>query len=225
MSARETLFASIRRGLGATGREETRRRAVAERLAARRAGVVPARGHLPPKQRLELFVAMFERAAGTVARVAAAEDVPAAVAGFLRRHNLPLRVQRGSDPYLVALPWDREAAITVDGGPIDPVSLAAVSHAMSGIAETGTVALVSGPANPTSLNFLPDNHIVVLAAQDIVGDYETAWQRLRAAFGVELPRAVNLVTGPSRTADIEQTLIIGAHGPRRLHVIVVGDPE
>lgn len=225
MSARETLLASIRRGLGVTGREATRRRSVTDRLATHPAGFVPARGHLPPKERLDLFIAMVERAAGTVARAAVAGDVPTAVADFLRRHNLPMRVQRGTDPYLVALPWDCEAALTVDGGPVDPASLAAVSHAMSGVAETGTVALVSGPDNPTSLNFLPDNHIVVLAATDIVGDYETVWQRLRAAFGTDLPRAVNLVTGPSRTADIEQTLIIGAHGPRRLHVIVVGEAE
>jgi L-lactate dehydrogenase complex protein LldG len=225
MSARETLLASIRRGLGVTGREATRRQSVMGRLATHPAGIVPARGHLPPKERLDLFVTMVERAAGTVARVAAGEGVPTAVADFLRRHNLPMRVQRGSDPYLATLPWHREATLAVDGGPVDPASLAAVSHAMSGVAETGTLALVSGPANPTSLNFLPDNHIVVLAAADVVGDFETVWQRLRAAFGADLPRAVNLVSGPSRTADIEQTLIIGAHGPRRLHVIVVGDPE
>jgi L-lactate dehydrogenase complex protein LldG len=225
MSAREQLLASVRRGLGVTGHEATRRQSVMDRLAIHSAGVVPSRGHLPPKERQDLFVAMVERAAGTITCVAGVEGVPTAIADFLRRHNLPMRVQRGRDPYLVALPWHREAALTVDGGPVDPASLAAVSHAMSGVAETGTVALASGPANPTSLNFLPDNHIVVLAATDIVSDFETTWQRLRAVFGAELPRCVNLVTGPSRTADIEQTLIIGAHGPRRLHVIVVGDPE
>ena len=77
--------------------------------------------------------------------------------------------------------------------------------------------------NPTTLNFLPDTHIVVLKANDVVGDYESLWGRLRQHFGGgAMPRTINLITGPSCSADIEQTLILGAHGPRRLHVIIVG---
>jgi L-lactate dehydrogenase complex protein LldG len=65
----------------------------------------------------------------------------------------------------------------------------------------------------------------VIDAKDVVGDFESVWQRLREKFGeAVMPRTVNLITGPSRSADIEQTLILGAHGPRRLHVIVVGAP-
>jgi L-lactate dehydrogenase complex protein LldG len=82
--------------------------------------------------------------------------------------------------------------------------------------------LTSGADNPTTLNFLPDTHIVVLQASDIAGDYETLWGRLRERYGAgTMPRTINWITGPSRSADIEQTLILGAHGPRRLHVIVV----
>jgi L-lactate dehydrogenase complex protein LldG len=83
--------------------------------------------------------------------------------------------------------------------------------------------LLSGADNPTTLNFLPDNHIVVVAAETVAGDYESVLARLRDQFGAErLPRTINLVTGPSRSADIEQTLILGAHGPRRLHIVLVG---
>jgi L-lactate dehydrogenase complex protein LldG len=225
MSGRDTVLASIRRGLHVSGREPPRRQAVMNRIDAHPSGLVPARGQLPPKERLELFVTMVERSAATVARVGALDDVPTAVADFLRRHNLPMRVQRGADAALAGMPWTRETALTVDAGPPDPASLAAVSHAIAGIAETGSLVLTSGPDNPTSLNFLPDNQMVVVTAADVVGDFETVWARLREKFGAALPRAVNLVTGPSRTADIEQTLIIGAHGPRRLHVIVVGEAE
>ena len=93
------------------------------------------------------------------------------------------------------------------------------------VAETGTLVLTSGPDNPTTLNFLPDTHIVVVDAKDIAGDYETVWHARCARHYGEgaLPRTVNLITGPSRSADIEQTLILGAHGPRRLHVMVVGE--
>ena len=83
--------------------------------------------------------------------------------------------------------------------------------------------LLSGPDNPTTLNFLPDTHIVMLSADDIAGDYETVWRRIRERYGAGVCRArSNLVTGPSRSADIEQTLILGAHGPRALHILVVG---
>ena len=83
---------------------------------------------------------------------------------------------------------------------------------------------MSGAHNPTTLNFLPDNHIVILRASDIEADYEAVWARLRERYGAGImPRTVNLVTGPSRSADIEQKLLLGAHGPRRLHVVIVGD--
>ena len=97
-----------------------------------------------------------------------------------------------------------------------------MSHAFGGCCRNGHAGAVPGQDNPTTLNFLPDNHIVVLDAADLAGDLETVFAQLREKFGAGvLPRVVNLITGPSRSADIEQTLILGAHGPRRLHVIVV----
>jgi L-lactate dehydrogenase complex protein LldG len=82
--------------------------------------------------------------------------------------------------------------------------------------------MVSGSDNPTTLNFLPDNHLVVVAAGDLSGSFEEILEKLRARYGKEkMPRTLNLITGPSRSADIEQTLILGAHGPRKLHIIVV----
>jgi L-lactate dehydrogenase complex protein LldG len=227
MSARESILASIRGSLGVTGAEAPRRREVADRLAGHPAGLIPARGQRPPRERLDLFMQMVEAAAGTVARADALADVPHEIAAFLRARNLPLAVERGADPRLAAVPWEREGALEVAVvTAAGRAALTSVSHAFGGVAETGTLVLTSGADNPTTLNFLPENHIVVLDAKDIVGDYETIWQRLRDAYGPGLmPRAVNLITGPSRSADIEQTLILGAHGPRRLHVVVVGRAE
>jgi L-lactate dehydrogenase complex protein LldG len=224
MTARDQVLAAIRRSLGVTGQEAPRRKEVADRIAGHPRGVIPARGQGSPQERLDLFVRMVELAAGSVARVAAPDEVPGEVADFLRRHNLPPAVRRGADPLLAGLPWERAGTLEVSTA-LDAGMLSSVSHALAGVAETGTVVLTSGTDNPTSLNFLPDNHIVVIDAKDVAGDYESVWQRLRDRFGDGLmPRAVNLITGPSRSADIEQTLILGAHGPRRLHVIVVGEP-
>jgi len=224
MTARATLFASIRQSLGVTGDEPARRAAVADRLKQHPRGVIPARGQLPPQERVKLFAEMVEAAAGTAATLPSADDVPAAVAALLRRHNLPMQIRRGDDPRLAALPWGNERTLEVSAGASDGHQLVSVSHAFAGVAETGTLVMASGPDNPTTLNFLPDTHIVVVDAKDIAGDYETVWARVREKFGIDaLPRAINLITGPSRSADIAQILILGAHGPRRLHVLIVGD--
>lgn len=225
MTARDLVLATVRRSLGVTGAEAPRRLEVAARLAGHPSGIVPGRGQLPPAARVDLFVRMVEAAAGTVERTADPAGIPAAVATFLRANNLPLAIRRGADPLLASVPWERTGTLEVRRGPSDGHDLAAVSHAFAAVAETGTLVLTSGPDNPTTLNFLPDVHIVVVGAGDVAGDFESAMARLREHFGAgTMPRAVNLITGPSRSADIEQTLILGAHGPRKLHVIVVGEP-
>lgn len=221
MNGRDLVFASIRSALGVNGREAPRREAVADRLREHPVGVVPRRGHLPPDQRVSLFADMVTAAAGSVTRVSAAADIPSSVTEFLRRHNLPLTVRRGDDARLAAVPWERERTLELTVGPSDGQQLASVSYAFGAVAETGTLVLASGADNPTTLNFLPDNHIVVVDANDVAADFESVFARLRARYGErQLPRVVNMITGPSRSADIQQTLILGAHGPRRLHVII-----
>jgi L-lactate dehydrogenase complex protein LldG len=158
-----------------------------------------------------------------VTEVARPEDVPGEVARFLRDRNLPATLRMGADSRLAAMPWG-QTALEVATGRSEGQDPNAVSHAFGGVAESGTLAMISGPDNPTTLNFLPDNHIVVVSAADVVGDYEAIWLRLREQVGKgSMPRTVNLITGPSRSADIEQTLLLGAHGPRTLHIIVVGE--
>jgi L-lactate dehydrogenase complex protein LldG len=225
MTPRELVLATIRRSLGVTGTEATRRLEVAARLANHPQAVMPQRGQLPPAARLDLFARMVEAAAGTVERTAAPAEIPAAVAAFLRRHNLPLAIRRGDDPLLLSVPWELAGTLEIRRGASDGNDVAAVSHAFAAVAETGTLVLTSGADNPTTLNFLPDVHIVVVGARDVAPDFESALTRLRGRFGAgAMPRAVNMITGPSRSADIEQTLILGAHGPRKLHVVVVGEP-
>jgi L-lactate dehydrogenase complex protein LldG len=225
MTPRDLIFATMRRSLGVTGTEAPRQLEVATRLAGHPTGVVPARGQLPPAARLDLFARMVEAAAGTVERAADTAAIPAAVAAFLRAHNLPLAIRHGDDALLSAVPWGRAGTLEICRGASDGSDLAAVSHAFGAIAETGTLVLTSGADNPTTLNFLADVHIVVVSASDVASDLEVVLGRLRERFGAGvMPRTVNLITGPSRSADIEQTLILGAHGPRKLHVIVLGDP-
>jgi len=224
MTARDDILASVRRSLHASGREAPRRAAVAARLAEAPLGIVPARGQGDAAARIATFKAEAARAAATIAEVATAAEVPVEVARYLRDGNMAATLRMGADPRLAAMPWG-ETAVEVSHGPSDGDDLNAVSAAFAAVAETGTLALVSGADNPTTLNFLPDNHIAVVFARDVVGDFEAVFARLRAAYGAgSAPRTLNFITGPSRSADIEQTLMFGAHGPRRLHIVLVGEP-
>ena len=128
----------------------------------------------------------------------------------------------GADDRLAAMPWSA-TSLDILHGPSDGHDLNAVSVAFAAIAETGTLALVSGADNPTTLNFLARQSYRRRRRGDVVADYESVFLRLREAYGKgAAPRTVNFVTGPSRSADIEQTLLLGAHGPRRLHIVIVG---
>ena len=222
MSAREAILGKVRKALDASG-NAGRLDNVWDRLMEAPAGVIPARGQLGGPERVELFCRMAAQAAATVERVADEDAVPAAVTAYLRARNLAAKVRMGGDKRLKAMPWVDERTLQVRHGPSDGDDEVGVSHAAGGIAETGTLALFSGKENPTTLNFLPDYHIVVVDAADIGGDIESVLRLVRARCGKgEMPRTLNFITGPSRSGDIEQKLLLGAHGPRALHVIVVG---
>jgi len=219
--ARDEILAQMRRSLGVTGAEAPRRAAVEERLARAPRGVIPERASVAGAERLAMFKLKAEEALATVALVKDADCVPAEAARFLRDSNLAATLRIGEDALLGAMPWG-STAIDLSKGASFGSDLNAMSRAFGGVAETGTLVLASGKDNPTTLNFLPDNHIVVVAERDLAGSFEELLERLRGVYGKgAMPRALNLVTGPSRSADIEQTLILGAHGPRKLHVIIV----
>ncbi|BDA82795.1 hypothetical protein Sa4125_03370 [Aureimonas sp. SA4125] len=221
-SSRDAILSRIRHANGGRPYDPARQAVVDARLAEAPPGVIPARGQLDPEARLALFIDMATRASATVVRVSNYAAVPEAVADWLRQNNFPATLRMGADPRLA--PADFGAtALDVTTGASSGGDLNALSHAEGGIAETGTLMFVSGPGNPTSLNFLPENHVAVVAAGDVVGDMEALWSTVRSREGKgQMPRSVNFVTGPSRSADIEQTLLLGAHGPRALHIIVVG---
>ena len=223
MSARDDILGSVRRSLGVSGKEQPRREAVNERIAKAPRGIVPERGKLSGAALLDLFEEQAKATLATIDRVKDRAAVPEAIADFLRRTNLPARLRMGSDPRLGAMPWDK-TALEISHGKSDGGDLVAVNHAFAGVAETGTLIMTSGPDNPSTLNFLPDYAIVVVDAKDVRGSYEDVWQRIRDRDGKgHMPRTVNWITGPSRSGDIEQKLLLGAHGPRSVHIVLVGE--
>jgi L-lactate dehydrogenase complex protein LldG len=220
--ARAQVLGAIKRSLKRDSPSPEQKAELEARLASPPTGPIPARGQLAPAARIELFVSMAQEAACTVARVADGAAVPAAVADYLARENLPAKLRLAPDPAVASLPWATRPLLEITTGRSDGSDEVSLTPALAGIAETGTLVLTSGPERPTTLNFLPETHIVVLRAGQVVGAMEEVWAGLRRRYGPgQMPRTVNLVTGPSRSADIEQTLQMGAHGPRRLYIILV----
>jgi L-lactate dehydrogenase complex protein LldG len=220
--AREQILNTLRRGLQRGPVAGERRAELEARLAHPPRNVIPARALRPHFEQVDLFVRMARNAAATVDPVTHPADVPVAVSAFLDCEGLPAELVMAPDSELAALPWSEEPTLHIERRAAVDGDQTSVSLAFAGIAETGTLMLVSGPETPSTLNFLPETHVVVIRTEEIVGGYEDGWARLREKLGA-MPRTVNFITGPSRSGDIEQTLQLGAHGPRRLHVVLVDD--
>ena len=234
MSApRDEILGRVRRALGREALAPEAAEVLATRVAAHKRNLVPARAaKLDRKGRVELFVAMAEEVQTTVARVASEADIPAEIARYLAAENLPAELVMAPDPALDAIPWAERPLLNIRRGRAEAGDAVSLTPCLAAIAETGTLMLVSGADTPTTLNFLPDTHIVVVHAGQVVRGYEDGWDLVRArAAGAAgkppdaWPRTINLITGPSRTGDIEQRIQLGAHGPRRLHVVLVEEPE
>jgi L-lactate dehydrogenase complex protein LldG len=206
----------------------SRIRALRERAATvishERAGVAAYIGAHAPGPRPTLGgdpIARFRDRAlslsSTFDEVSSMADAPRAAADYLRRSGLPPAAVCW--PALSGLPWEK-AGLLVEARAAHGEDLVGITGAFCAIAETGTLMLLSGPRTPAAASLLPETHIAVMRADRLVGTMEDAWRLLRAESGAP-PRAVNFVSGPSRTADIEQTLTLGAHGPYRVHVVLV----
>jgi L-lactate dehydrogenase complex protein LldG len=220
--SKQSILTAIRRGLKRGPLPEQQAVMLRRRMAEHPRHLIPARSRLPHAQQVDLFVLNVEKEFGSVDRVADMNAVPGAVADYLAAQNLPGSLVMAPHPELRAIPWATRPLLEIREGRAEPSDAVSIQHAFAGIAETGTLMLPGGPDRPVTLNLLADTEIAVLRSSVIVGAYEDAWDKLRAEIGA-MPRNVMLITGPSRSADIEQTLELGAHGPRRLHVVLVED--
>lgn len=188
-------------------------------LAARPRGKGPSVG----ADLLDHFCEQAQRMASSVERVSGYADVPQAVLRYLITHQLSLRV--AAWPLLSTIDFSVAAAespsFEVEFRAPRGDDLVGLGGAFAGIAETGTLMLLSAADRPASTHLLPETHIALLPVDRVVAHYEDSFALMRAEYG-EPPRAMNLVSGPSRTADIEQTLVMGAHGPYRVHIVLIG---
>jgi L-lactate dehydrogenase complex protein LldG len=214
MSARERILDRVRRAMpGEPAGRTAEAVAWPERV---RALTPPHQAQSQGPGRLTQFMTKVSAVSGTVSRVSSMTELPKALAHELRNRNLAATVRTGSEPAFAGLDW---GTIEVSRGVGRIEEPATLSKAVLGVAETGTLVLASGPDNPVTLTFLGETHFVVLREADVVGGFEEAWAAWRE-LGLD-PRTVNMVTGPSRSADIGQVLQLGAHGPIALHVFLI----
>lgn len=214
MSARENILKRIREANGRDGATSAAdSAAVITRLQSRRRGPVPMMDWEPVPRFKERCIAMMSTIADTQSLAA----VPRAVASYLAQKNLPTK--GACWPEFANLDW-AGAGLTIEARASHGEDKLGITGAFCAVAETGTLMLLSGEHTHATTSLLPENHVAIVPVERIVRTMEDAWDLLRRERG-SLPRQVNFISGPSRTADIEMTLVLGAHGPFRVHVIII----
>lgn len=214
-AARGRILGRIRSAQGRSGApDRAERQAITDWIAKRSVGPQPTVG----ADRVAHFEAQAARMSSTTERVASMTEVPHAVARYLAAHDLPKQAVCWNT--LGALHW-AQAGLSVQARRPNGDDLVGISGVFVAVAETGTLMMLSGPDTPASMHLLPETHIAIVPIDRVVAHYEDGFALARDERG-QLPRATNMVSGPSRTGDIEQTIVLGAHGPYRVHVVLVG---
>lgn len=195
--------------------ENIARNKARHRRAELPAHTVPRRALLPRPQMIELFETMARKSAATVERLGSLSELPMAAQRYLHSLGVPQQTVYLNSTELAHLNWRAAPELKVSASPQAYNSTLGIAQAFCGIAETGSLALKSETSVSTAAWFLPDILIVALAAGRIYPCQEDCWSRLQEK---SFARTVTFMTGPSRTGDIEQKIVIGAHGPRHVHI-------
>ncbi|MDP3537689.1 MAG: lactate utilization protein [Azonexus sp.] len=213
MSARDEILKRVRAGVGKD--DFSARRALAEAyMAERKRGPQPTLG----AELAVRFKSKAESLSSSVEVLPERAEAPAAVARYLTAGGFGLQAVITGD--VAGLDWTG-SGLTVAARPAVDADKVGISGCFCAVAETGTLMLLSGPETPATVSLLPETHIALVEVSRIVATMEDAFALLRAERG-DLPRAINFISGPSRTGDIEQTIVLGAHGPCRVHLILTG---
>ncbi len=214
MSARDNILGRIRTSLGRKAALSERQSAdMREKLRAHPRGPQPIMDWDP----IDRFKERCQVLSTTVDEVADTDEVPAAVARYLSERALP--TAGVCWPEFAGLPW-AAAGLAVEERPPTGEDKIGITGTFCAVAETGTLMLLSGVDTHPATSLLPETHVAVVPASRLVRSMEDGWDLLRRERG-DLPRQVAFVSGPSRTADIELTLVLGIHGPIRVHVVLV----
>ncbi|HEY2818337.1 MAG TPA: LUD domain-containing protein [Casimicrobiaceae bacterium] len=218
-AARDAVLARVRKALAKEGPDSQGKADAASYIAAHQQGPRPA---MPADLRAR-FMTRATDMSSTADSVVALADVPHAISRYLDTPSTAdgERLRSGVCwPEFANLDWSG-AGLSIEARPTVGFDRLAITGCFCAIAETGTILITSSAATPTASALLPDTHIAIVQAGRIVSGMEEAFAMVRGELGA-MPRALNFISGPSRTGDIEQTIVLGAHGPFRVHLLVVG---
>jgi L-lactate dehydrogenase complex protein LldG len=168
----------------------------------------------------EVFLGKLTANGATTEKVSDRSAAVQAIAAEISRRQPQRRFVTGHDPRLAAMPW-RDAGLLPRFGAASADDRVAVSYARCGIAETGTLCLWVDRNNPALNNLLCEHHIVLVDGSTLRESLDSVWDERELREPGAGPRGIMLVAGPSSTADIAMELVLGAHGPRSLHVILL----
>jgi len=219
--ARRAILGRVRSALSVRENDAARIKAAEGYVAAHAQGPRPAM----PTDLVTRFTHRAHDMASTLERIATRTEIPHAVARYVDALDLPdaLAMQKSRLgvcwPEFADLDWDG-AGLSIEPRPTLGHDRLGITGSFCAIAETGTLVFTAGASTPTATTLLPDTHIAVVRESRIVSGMEEAFALVRAEHGM-LPRAINLISGPSRTGDIEQTIVLGAHGPFRVHILLL----
>lgn len=179
------------------------------------------------RTRIDRFAAALERVQGACHRCTSDEGAMEAIRAIVRDRRVR-RVVRSDDPLVRSILEGVTGGFELLSPDADRASMLAadlgVTRAAVGVAEYGTIVLPTGAAPDTERSrlaaLLPDAHVAIVAASDLVERWDDALQAMRTRFDGP-PPTLTFATGPSRTADIELELVLGVHGPRAQHVVVL----
>jgi len=175
-----------------------------------------------PENLVERFMSLAREEAATTERVPEIADVPAAVRRYLDSERLSPRLVMTGNARASAIDWASAPELDCVADPVGTDGDTVVTGCYAGVAEAGAVVTLSSGDHPSEFNFLAATHIVIIQASAVLGFFEELWLRLRTDFPESWPRMMNFIVGPSRTADLGVPSRLGAHGPSRVHIVVVG---
>ena len=209
-SSRDVVLARIRQGL-------TKPAA----LPPRPDFAAPVHPLLHSSDAVVAFAESFQRVGGEFYYCESLPHLAVQIAGFQQR-------QQVGAPYV----WEprmqallRAAGVAFRADEADFIEQAdlGLTSCEALVARTGSVVVSAATASGRRLSIYPDQHLVLARPSQVVTEIGEALQVVQAKFGAQMPSMVSLTTGPSRTADIEKTLVLGAHGPRRLALFLLED--
>lgn len=228
-NARNAILKKISSHLGDNKRAQ-RIEAVRQRIYETPAHFIPKIGLLKTKkQRIARFSEQAEKVDANIYAIKKINDLPMISAKIMAQYNISQKMKCAPHELLKKCAWEKHIS-EFNYGAASEEDVFSLSVAYAGVSETGTLAFLTGAESPKSLIFLAQHHLVLLPTSKLFANYEQVFTAMRADYDCEnrmvsdkIPRSLNFVTGPSRTADIEQTLTLGAHGPLSLHIILYDD--